>query len=80
MREDRLRGGHAPTATAASCAGQRSPLCGEEAGLTAALPPSRRILSPACAASGWLQATMPLALCTTERRDGKRENAGRGIA
>lgn len=40
----------------------------ERRGVTAALPPDWRMRRPACAARGWVQETMPLVECTTERR------------
>ena len=43
---------------------------------SAALPPALNILWPAWAARGWVQATMPLVLCTTLRRLGKATKSG----
>jgi thiol-disulfide isomerase/thioredoxin len=42
---------------------------------SAALPPDRRMASPASVASGWLDATMPWRAYTVDRRDWKRIGA-----
>ncbi len=46
--------------------------------LTAALPPALIMSMPHLAARGWVQATMPLVLCTTLRRLGHFINSAEG--
>jgi len=64
----------AATATAASFVGLVCGGSGDGLRHTAALPPFLRISIPAAAASGCVHDTIPLVLCTTERRLGKWTN------